>query len=35
MYEKIKAIITGATGMLGEGFLHECLNHPGVESIVL
>lgn len=32
---KIKAIITGATGMVGEGVLHECLAHPGVESVLI
>jgi len=32
---KIKTIITGATGMVGEGVLHECLNHPEVESILI
>jgi putative NADH-flavin reductase len=32
---KIKAIITGATGMVGEGVLHECLNHPDVESVLI
>jgi uncharacterized protein YbjT (DUF2867 family) len=32
---KIKAVITGATGMVGEGVLHECLNHPGVESVLV
>lgn len=32
---KIKAIITGATGMVGEGVLHECLLHPDVESILV
>jgi uncharacterized protein YbjT (DUF2867 family) len=31
----IKVIITGATGMVGEGVLHECLDHPNVESILL
>lgn len=31
---KIKAIITGVTGMVGEGVLHECLLHPEVESIL-
>jgi uncharacterized protein YbjT (DUF2867 family) len=31
----IKAIITGATGMVGEGVLHECLAHPAVESVLL
>ena len=32
---KIKAIITGATGMVGEGVLYECLNHPDVESVLV
>jgi uncharacterized protein YbjT (DUF2867 family) len=32
---KIKAIITGATGMVGEGVLHECLVHPDVESVLV
>jgi len=32
---KIKAIITGATGMVGEGVLHESLQHPDVESILV
>jgi hypothetical protein len=32
---KIKAIITGVTGMVGEGVLHECLLHPKVESVLL
>ncbi|OUJ74940.1 NAD-dependent epimerase/dehydratase family protein [Hymenobacter crusticola] len=31
---KIKAIVTGATGMVGEGVLHECLNHPEVEQVL-
>jgi hypothetical protein len=31
----IKAIITGATGMVGEGVLHECLQHPLVESVLV
>ncbi len=31
---KIRAIITGATGMVGEGVLHECLLHPDVESVL-
>lgn len=35
MKNKIKAIITGATGMVGEGVLHECLIHPDVESVVV
>ena len=32
---KIKAIITGATGMVGEGVLLECLDHPDIERIVI
>ncbi len=28
----IRAVIFGATGMVGEGVLHECLQHPDVES---
>lgn len=31
----MKAIITGATGMVGEGVLHECLLHPDVESVLV
>ncbi len=32
---KINAILTGATGMVGEGVLHECLLHPDVESVLV
>jgi len=32
---KIKAIITGATGMVGEGVLLECLSHPDVEQVLV
>ncbi len=32
---KIKAIITGATGMVGEGVLHECLQHDDIESVLV
>src|SRR3982074_1595957 len=32
---KIKAIITGATGMVGEGVLLECLSHPAVEQVLV
>ncbi|MBI9073378.1 MAG: NAD-dependent epimerase/dehydratase family protein [Melioribacteraceae bacterium] len=32
---KIKAIITGSTGMVGEGVLHVCLNSPKVESVLV
>ncbi|CCH53218.1 hypothetical protein BN8_02295 [Fibrisoma limi BUZ 3] len=31
----IRAIITGATGMVGEGVLHECLKHPDVERVLV
>ena len=32
---KIKAIITGTTGMVGEGVLQECLFHKDVEEILV
>jgi len=32
---KIKAIITGASGMVGEGVLHECLQSNDVEDILV
>ncbi len=32
---KIKAIVTGVTGMVGEGILHECLQHPEVEQVLV
>jgi hypothetical protein len=32
---KIKTIILGTTGMVGEGVLHECLKHPDVEAVLL
>ena len=32
---KIKAIITGATGMVGEGVLLECLANPAVENVLV
>jgi uncharacterized protein YbjT (DUF2867 family) len=32
---KIKAIVTGATGMVGEGVLQECLVHPDVEKVLV
>ena len=31
---KIKVIVFGATGMVGEGVLHEALKHPDVESVL-
>jgi uncharacterized protein YbjT (DUF2867 family) len=32
---KLRAIITGATGMVGEGVLHECLEHDGVDQVLV
>src|ERR1700674_5060521 len=32
---RIKPILTGATGMVGEGVLLECLNHPDVEQVLV
>ena len=32
---KIKAIITGVTGMVGEGVLHECLQNDQVEQVLV
>src|SRR3979490_158797 len=32
---KIRTIITGATGMVGEGVLLECLNHPDVDQVLV
>jgi len=32
---KIRAIITGTTGMVGEGVLLECLDHPDVEEVLV
>lgn len=31
----MKVIITGATGMVGEGVLLECLNNPAVEKVLM
>jgi uncharacterized protein YbjT (DUF2867 family) len=31
----MKVIITGTTGMVGEGVLHECLQHPQVEAVLI
>ena len=30
----MKVILTGATGMVGEGVLLECLAHPQVEAVL-
>ena len=32
---KIRSIITGSTGMVGEGVLLECLDHPDVEQVLV
>ena len=31
---KLSVIVTGATGMVGEGVLNECLLHPDVEKVL-
>lgn len=33
--EKVRAIITGATGMVGEGVLRECLRNETVEKVLI
>jgi uncharacterized protein YbjT (DUF2867 family) len=33
--KSINVIITGATGMVGEGVLHECINDPRIAAITL
>ena len=35
MNTPIRAIITGVTGMVGEGVLHECLLSPKVEAVLV
>jgi len=35
MNSTIKLILTGATGMVGEGVLHECLQHPNIAQVVV
>lgn len=35
MSTKIKSIITGVTGMVGEGVLHECLLHEDVQEVLV
>ena len=32
---KANIILTGATGMVGEGVLHECILHPTVERVLI
>jgi nucleoside-diphosphate-sugar epimerase len=32
---QLRVIITGATGMIGEGVLYECLNNPQVEKVLV
>ena len=32
---KVRAIVTGSTGMVGEGVMHECLLHPDVEKVLV
>ncbi|HTE12648.1 MAG TPA: NAD-dependent epimerase/dehydratase family protein [Chitinophagaceae bacterium] len=33
--ETINVILTGATGMVGEGVLHECLQHGAVKQVLI
>ncbi len=33
--KKLKVIVTGSTGMVGEGVLHECLYHPDIEQVLV
>ncbi|HEY8560041.1 MAG TPA: NAD-dependent epimerase/dehydratase family protein [Pyrinomonadaceae bacterium] len=33
--EKVRAVVTGATGMVGEGVLHECLRNEAVEKVLV
>ncbi|QJD83108.1 NAD-dependent epimerase/dehydratase family protein [Cohnella herbarum] len=35
LLKKIRAIITGATGMVGEGVLRECLSNADVEQVLI
>ncbi|MBL7828189.1 MAG: NAD-dependent epimerase/dehydratase family protein [Saprospiraceae bacterium] len=35
MSSPLHVIITGATGMVGEGVLHTCLEHPQVASVLI
>jgi uncharacterized protein YbjT (DUF2867 family) len=32
---RLKLIVTGSTGMVGEGVLHECLHHNDVEQVLV
>jgi uncharacterized protein YbjT (DUF2867 family) len=33
--QPLRVIITGATGMVGEGVMHTCLIHPDVEAVLV
>ncbi|MEE9465268.1 MAG: NAD-dependent epimerase/dehydratase family protein [Candidatus Neomarinimicrobiota bacterium] len=35
MNDGLKVIVLGATGMVGEGVLHECLKHPAVARVLV
>jgi hypothetical protein len=35
MTQKINVIVTGTTGMVGEGVVHECLNHDEIGSVLV
>ena len=34
MNHQLNLVVTGATGMVGEGVLHECLKHPSVKKVL-
>ena len=33
--KSIKVIVTGATGMVGEGVMHVCLQNPNIETVLV
>ncbi|GGH21809.1 NAD-dependent epimerase/dehydratase family protein [Mucilaginibacter phyllosphaerae] len=35
MSKPIRVIITGTTGMVGEGVMHQCLQNPAVEAVLI
>jgi len=34
-HERLRVIVTGVTGMVGEGVMHECLLHPDVDQVLV
>jgi FlaA1/EpsC-like NDP-sugar epimerase len=31
----LKVIVTGSTGMVGEGILHVCLQNPNIDKVLI